>query len=262
MNNDLIIVDSHCHLDMINNNNNTDIITRANNSGVRYLQTICTKIENFNKIKILAEQFCNVFASVGIHPLEVNNSILYQQLVTLSKHKKIISFGETGLDYFNNISNNQKTLQYQSFQQHIYAAQTTNLPIVIHNRNSDDDLIKILSTEKKYKDFSGVIHCFTSSTNIAKKVLDLGMYISISGIVTFKNAAKLQDTIKYIPLDKLLLETDAPFLAPVPKRGTINEPSFLKYTLEFIANQKDITTQLLANYTTNNFFSLFKKAQR
>jgi TatD DNase family protein len=259
----MIIVDSHCHLDMLTEYDSLDnIIERAGDANVKYLQTICTRLDKFNEILAIAKKYDNVFASLGIHPSEVEEVTKAETLINLSKDEKVIGLGETGLDYFYNKEQEHQKMQCESFQQHIIAAQETKLPLIIHTRDAEDDTIKLLSENKKIKDFPGLIHCFTASKEFATKMLDLGMYISISGIVTFKNAENIREALKYIPVDRLLVETDAPYLAPVPKRGKTNEPSYTKYVAEFIAEQKSLNLEKFAEQTTNNFFKLFSKAKK
>ena len=224
------------------------------------MQTICTNLEEFPEILGIAEQYQNVFASVGIHPSNVTKLIEYKDLINLANHPKVIGLGETGLDYHYNKDKEQQKLQRKSFEEHIKASCKNNLPVIIHTRDAEDDTFNIISDYKKSYDFPGLIHCFTSSESFAKKMLDLGVYISISGIVTFKNAVDLQSITKFIPLDKLLIETDSPYLAPIPKRGKTNEPSYVKYVAEFIAELKKISFEKCANQTTENFFNLFKAA--
>ena len=259
----MIIVDSHCHLDMLTEYDCLDrIVKRAADNDVQYLQTICTKLDQCDHILTIARKYDNVYASVGVHPSEVQSVVDAKTLLELSNDKKVIGIGETGLDYFYNKDANQLIKQKQSFEQHIVTAQTNGLPLIIHMRDAESDTIDVLSSHKKNKDFSGLIHCFTASKTFAKQVLDLGMYISISGIITFKNAEELREVVRYLPVERLLVETDAPYLAPVPKRGKTNEPSYTTYVLEFLAELKGISTVELASITTDNFFKLFSKAQK
>lgn len=256
----MIFVDSHCHLDMLAQNKDlSEIIKNAEMAGVKYLQTICTRLEDFQNIVKIAEEFDNVFASIGIHPNEVKNAVDHHQLIEFSKHPKVISFGETGLDYY--YQNATKDKQINSFKQHIIAAQKSGLPIIIHTRDAEEDTINILSVEMKNASFPGLIHCFTASKQFAKKVLDIGMYISIAGVVTFKNADLLKEAVQFIPLERMLIETDSPYLAPVPMRGKQNEPAFVKYVASYIAELKGVTLEEIALTTTDNFFTLFTKSK-
>jgi len=258
-----MLVDSHCHLDFKELNQNlVSIIESAKNNDVAYLQTICTKISKFNEVKRIAETYNNIFCSVGIHPNDIETEEMHyeDQLVNLTKHPKVISIGETGLDYF--YEHSPKEMQQKSFHEHIKASQATQLPIIIHSRDAEDDTYNILAKTQKDTPYPALIHCFTASKEFAIKVLDLGLYISFSGIVTFKNATNLQEIAKTIPLNRLLVETDSPYLAPVPKRGKTNEPSYVKYTTEFLATLLNISYKELSDTTTNNFFTLFSKATR
>ncbi|MDP4708483.1 MAG: TatD family hydrolase [Rickettsiaceae bacterium] len=258
-----MIVDSHCHLDMLAEHDSTDnIIKRAIESDVHYLQTICTRLDGFEKILNIAKKYTNVFASVGVHPSEVEEVTPAEILVQLSTDKKVIGLGETGLDYFYNKELVHQQLQRDSFHQHLIAAQENNLPVIIHTRDAEADTYNILAENKKYKEFPGLIHCFTASKEFASKVLDLGMYISISGIVTFKNAENIREALNYVPIERILVETDSPYLAPVPKRGKTNEPAYTRYVVEYLSELKGISVEKMAQQTTDNFFQLFSKAQK
>lgn len=264
----MIIIDSHCHLDILTKHDSIDnIVNRAAEAGVKYLQTICTRLDNFDNILQIANKYENVYASVGVHPSEIQytkgQSVTeYTYLISLSEHKKVIGLGETGLDYFYNKEPGQHKLQTESFEQHILASQENNLPVIIHTRNAEEDTIDIIARNKKYKEFPALIHCFTSSRDFAKKALDLGLYISISGIITFKNAESLREIVKYIPVDRLLVETDSPYLTPVPNRGKTNEPAYTKFVLAELALLKNISPEDLAAITTENFFNLFTKTKK
>ncbi|WP_218460586.1 TatD family hydrolase [Rickettsia sp. TH2014] len=285
-----MLIDSHCHLNLLTKDTDLDsIIQRALENNVQYMQTICTKIEELPIILEIAEKYENVFASVGAHPCEVNSSIshcealqvLWQSqevwtrsprqdyisprndaevIIKLTKHPKIIGIGETGLDYYHQPYD--KKLQQDSFVAHIHAASATNLPIIVHTREADEDTIDILTSEMRNTKFPGLIHCFISSKNLATKMLDIGLYISMSGIITFKNATDLQEIVKYVPLDRLLIETDSPYLAPTPMRGKQNEPAFVRYVAEKVAELKNITSKEVANITTRNFKTLFSKFEK
>ncbi len=252
----MILIDSHCHLNILREDL-SKIINRAKNNGVEYIQTICTTIEELQAILEIVTKYSNIFASCGVHPNEIKEVAMCDTIINYSKHPKIIGIGEPGLDYYSNISDKKK--QISSFKQHIQASQNTGLPIIIHTRAAEEDTIDILNSEMHNAPFKGLIHCFTSSKHLAKKILDLGMYISIAGIVTFKNSASLQDTVRYIPLDRLLIETDSPYITPVPMRGKQNEPSFIKYIAKKIAEIKETNIEIVANATSKNFISLFTK---
>jgi TatD DNase family protein len=256
-----MLVDSHCHLDFKELHSRLDeLLENAKNSGVEILQTICTKISEFDKILKIANDHDNIFCSVGVHPNNVAEEgvVKAEKIIELANHKKVIGIGETGLDYY--YENSPKAEQIESFKEHIKAAQTLQLPVIIHMRDAEEDTLKILKETLAEKNYPALIHCFTASEEFAKEVLILGLYISISGIVTFKNAKSLQDAVKNIPLEKILVETDSPYLAPVPNRGKTNEPSNTKHTAEFLAKHLNIPFETLAKATTDNFFKLFSKA--
>lgn len=257
----MILVDSHCHLNKLAQTENlSDIIKRATDNGVQYLQTICTTFAEMQDILQIVEKYDNVFASCGVHPNDIQESLPHHQtIIDYCLHPKIIGIGETGLDYY--YQTVEKKKQIQSFQQHILASQQNGLPVIVHTREAEEDTIEIVSSEMKNAPFTGLIHCFTSSKDLAKKMLDLGIYISIAGIVTFKNAESLQEIVRYIPLDRLLIETDSPYLAPVPKRGKQNEPSFVVHVAEKIAELKNVSLESVATTTSSNFFSLFNKTK-
>nr|WP_253308035.1 TatD family hydrolase [Rickettsia endosymbiont of Ceutorhynchus assimilis] len=253
-----LLIDSHCHLNLLTEAENLDeIIKRADENNVKYLQTICTKLEDLPDILQIAEKYKNVFASVGVHPCEVKQTVPAEEIIKLSQHPKIIGIGETGLDYYHTPYDKQQ--QKDSFVQHIHAASVTKLPIIVHTRDAEEDTIDIITSEMKNANFPGLIHCFTSSKDLAKKMLDIGLYISMSGIITFKNALELQEIVKYVPLERLLIETDSPYLAPTPMRGKQNEPAFVRYVAEKVAELKGITSIEVANATTQNFMTLFVK---
>lgn len=257
----MILVDSHCHLDMLESyDKHENIVKRALEADVCYLQTICTKLEELPKILDIAEKYHNVFCSVGVHPSEVTQEIEVAQLIELAQNPKIIGLGETGLDYHYNKDAAQQNLQRKVFEQHIEASCINGLPIIVHTRDAENDTYDIIASYKKAHTFPGLIHCFTASEEFARKVLDLGFYISVAGIITFKNAENLKQIVKFVPLDRILVETDSPYLAPVPMRGKTNEPSYVRYVAEFVANLKGVTFKECAQQTTDNFFSLFSKA--
>jgi len=237
-----------------------DVLKRAALGGVKFMQTICTKLDTFPTILKIAEKYDNIFASVGIHPNEVKEKIFSKTLIELANHSKVIGFGETGLDYYYNTAG--KDLQIASLVEHIVASQQINLPVIIHTRDADQDTIDILTSEMLNSHFTGLIHCFTSSKYLAQKMLDIGIYISVSGIITFKNAESLREIISFIPIDRLLIETDSPYLSPVPMRGKQNEPAFVKYVADMVAQIKGISAEEVASATSKNFFHLFSKARQ
>lgn len=254
----MLIVDSHCHLDMKGLNHDLDgVIDRAVAADVKLLQTICTKLSEFPSVLAIAEKYENVYCSVGVHPHEVEKEGVpsIEQLLALTSNPKVIGVGETGLDYFYNHSD--KKLQQESLLNHIAAARKSGLPVIIHNRDSDDDMINILQSEMKKGEFKGLIHCFTATEDLAKAVLDLGMYISISGIITFKKSEALRAVVKTLPLNRLLVETDSPYLAPEPMRGKTNEPAYTKYVVDCLAQLFARTSEEIAEITTDNFCKLF-----
>ena len=259
----MLLVDSHCHLNFPDFKDDIDdVITRAREVGVQYMQTICTEMAEYEEIAAIADKYDGIFCSVGVHPNDSANAELVsvEELVEKSQHKKTIGLGETGLDYY--YERADRELQQNSFLNHIEASRQTNLPLIVHTRDADDDTINILTDEYKKGPFRGLIHCFTSTERLAMAALDIGFSISISGIATFKSAQSIRNVVEKVPIDKLLIETDAPFLAPTPNRGKRNEPSFVQYTNKIVAELKNISEKECANITTENFFTLFDKADR
>ncbi len=258
-----MLVDSHCHLNFSDFEEDFgDVIKRSREADVKVIQTICTKLSEFSDVLSIAEEYNNIYCSVGVHPHNVEHEIMIEPakiLKLINRKKKIIGVGETGLDYY--YENSPRDLQIESFRRHIAISRQSGLPVIIHSRSADEDTAELLRFEVSKGSFPGVIHCFSSGEYLANAALECGMFISVAGIVTFKNAECLRNIIKSIPMDKLLVETDAPFLAPVPKRGRRNEPSFVQHTAEFLANLLEIETDKLANQTSKNFFSLFTRAK-
>lgn len=258
------IVDSHCHLDLMAQKG-VDIdeaIAFATQNNVKILQTICTKISKFDEIYQYAQKYDNVFASIGNHPCNVDEEepIKAQKIIEIcQKNDKLIGIGETGLDYYHDASLKDK--QIPSLLEHIAAARETGLPLIIHNRDSDKDMIDILKSEMQKGKFKALLHCFASSRELALESLKLGIYVSISGIVTFKNAVELQEIVKILPMNRLLVETDAPYLAPTPYRGKMNQPAYTRNTAEFIADLKGVEKEEFNKITTQNFFNLFEKCK-
>ena len=252
------MIDSHCHLDHEPLLSNIDsVIERSKSAGITKILTICTTLNSFNKIKKLVLKDKIIYGTYGIHPHETNNDIVNSDLIIneISNNDKIIGVGETGLDFY--YDNSDKETQIKSFETHIKASMELNIPLIIHSRSAENETFDILN---KYKndDLKILMHCFTGSQKFAEKLLDLNAYFSASGIITFKNSQDLQKTFQMIPLDKLLIETDSPFLAPEPNRGKKNEPSFVKFTGKKLADLKNISFEDLVNSTTNNFNKLFK----
>ena len=254
-----MIIDSHCHLTYEPMSQSLDeTIDRANKDGVKFLLTICTEDKSYDNILSIIENYKCVYGTYGIHPHEAKNhrNLKSKDIINkISKSKKIIGIGETGLDFYYNHS--KKIEQVNSFYEHIYAAQETKLPLIVHTRSAEVDTLNILKEAKKKKDFKILIHCFTGSKEFAFDLLDLGAYISASGVVTFKNSQELAETFRKIPDNKILVETDSPYLAPVPFRGKSNEPSYIIHTVEFLSKLKKIPFDSFAEKTTQNFFNLF-----
>ena len=255
-----MITDSHCHLDYSNLYNQLDdVVRRAEYNRVKYLLTICTTLESFEKIKLIVEKYKNIYGTFGIHPHEsgkytnIDSKFIFK---LKNKYKKIIGIGETGLDFYYNHSD--KKIQKKSFVEHISAASQLNIPVIVHSRNAEIDTYEIIKSEKKNSNLKVLIHCFTGSKDFAKKLIDLNCYISVSGIITFKNSAELVDTVSSIPIENLLVETDSPYLAPIPYRGKSNEPSYIVHTVEKLSQIKNVSKEYVMSSTTNNFKKLFK----
>ena len=258
-----MFVDSHCHLNYKGLvEQQVDVLARARESGVSAMLNISTRECEWDDVIGLAEQESDVWASVGIHPHEADQHVGMDcaKLVEKSAHPRVVAIGETGLDYYYDKSD--RAQQCTGFREHIKASRETGLPIIIHTRDAEADTAAILTEEMREGAFTGVIHCFTASAAFARIALDLGMYISLSGIVTFKNAQDLQDVAKWLPEDRLLVETDAPFLAPIPHRGRTGEPAFVGDTARFVAQLRGVTPEILAQQTSDNFYNLFSKAIR
>ncbi len=237
-----MLIDTHCHLDYFADDEIDNIISNAFNSGLEKMITISTKASEFDKIIAIAKKNDNIYCSIGNHPDNVHEekTDVDYILSLCDKYKdKIIGIGETGLDFYR--STEHKNVQIESFEKHIYIASKTENTLIIHNRSSDAEMIDII--KNKCKDIHGIIHCFTGDENLAKAAVDKGFFISLSGIITFKNAENLREIIKKIPLDSIIIETDSPFLAPSPHRGKRNEPSFIKHTAEYLASYFNIKYQ-------------------
>ena len=252
------MIDSHCHLDHEPLFSNLDnVIKRSKKIGISKILTICTTIDSFTKIKEIVKKDEIIYGTYGIHPHETNNNKVDSNLIVkeVNDNKKIIGVGETGLDFHYN--NSDKSNQIKSLEEHIKASLILNKPIIIHSRNAENETLEVFNRYKS-NNLKILMHCFTGSKEFAKKLLDLNAYFSASGIITFKNSIKLQETFKFIPLEKLLIETDSPFLAPEPNRGKKNEPSFIKYTAEKLAQIKEVSYEELINATSLNFKTLFR----
>jgi TatD DNase family protein len=256
-----MFTDSHCHLNYKGLvEDQPAVLERARAAGVATMLNISTRRSEWDAVIAVAERESDVWASVGIHPHEADShpDVDCALLVERAAHPRVVGIGESGLDYYYDHSDRDR--QRAAFRAHIAASRETGLPIIVHTRDAEDDTAAILAEEMGKGAFPGVIHCFTASADFARKALDLGLYISLSGIVTFRNAADLQETARHIPLDRLLIETDSPFLAPVPHRGKPCEPAFVADTARFVADLRDLETAELAQRTSDNFRRLFSRA--
>ena len=256
-----MFVDSHCHLNYAGLvEDQAAVIARARAAGVTTMLNISTRQREWNDVIGVAERHPDIWATIGIHPHETDAhpEIDTARLIEASAHPRVIGIGETGLDYYYDHSDRDR--QRASFRSHIAAARETGLPLIVHTRDAEEDTAEILADEMGKGAYKGVIHCFTASSTFAEKALTLGLYISISGIVTFKNAKDLQATASMLPTERLLIETDAPFLAPVPHRGRPCEPAFVADTARFLAKLRDVEIDHLAEETSRNFFNMFEKA--
>lgn len=258
-----MLVDSHCHLDFPDFAEDLDaVVAHARANGIGTMLTIATHLGRFPQVLAVTERFEQIYCTVGIHPHEAGSSDLVDAdtLVDLTHHPKVVGLGETGLDYYYDKSPRER--QQASFRAHLEAARRTGLPVVIHTRDADADMERILREEMGKGAFPGLIHCFSSGPQLAATAIELGLYISISGIVTFKKAAALQQVVASLPIERLLVETDCPYLAPIPHRGKRNEPAYVRYTASKVAELQSIEVAALEAATTNNFHALFHKATR
>ncbi len=258
-----MLVDSHCHLDFPDFAEDfSEVLTRARAAGVRTMQTICTRLEARDVVLEVAARDPDLWCSVGLHPHEAATEpdVSADRIVTMADHPDIIGIGETGLDYF--YEHSPRDRQLQSFRCHIEASRRTGLPLIVHARDADSDTVAVLEEEFAKGSFPGLIHCFTAGREVARAALGIGFMISISGIVTFKKAENVHAAAREIPLERLLVETDAPFLAPVPHRGKRCEPAFVARTAEAVATLRETSPEHVAEATTDNFFRLFSKARR
>ena len=254
-----MIIDSHCHLDFDSFEEDIDdVIQRATGAGVGVILDVATDLRSYPELIALIEKYPFVYGAFGIHPdsIDPENMISVQELLQMVHHLKIIGVGETGLDY--HYETIDRKYQQESLRTHIEVARRADLPLIIHTRDADKDMINILKEEMMYKPFTGMIHCFSSSEQLAKTAVDLGMYISLSGIITFKKSQELRDIVQKLPLSQLLVETDAPYLAPVPYRGKRNEPAMVVETFKQLALIKNIPESELATTLQKNFLALFK----
>jgi TatD DNase family protein len=253
-----MFIDSHCHLNYPELADDLGgVIKRAQDVGVKEMLAISTSLKSYHEVLGIAERYPFIYASFGIHPHDVDkeDNLSLEEMILHTQHPKVVGVGETGLDFY--YDHSDRKTQEESFLKHLELCRITKLPIIVHTRSADERTLEIL---KDYNDVTGVIHCFTGSKELAYGVLDLGYYISISGIVTFKKAEDLQAITKLIPEDRLLIETDSPYLAPIPMRGKSNEPSYLYHTAIFIAALRNMSLEALGQVTTANFYKLFSKA--
>jgi TatD DNase family protein len=258
-----MLVDSHCHLDFPDFEGELDaIMARAAARGVGAMVTIGTKLREFDRVRAIAERFDHVYCSVGVHPheAEAEDGVSVDRLVAHAQHPKVVGIGETGLDFY--YDHSPRDRQTGVFEMHIEAARQTGLPLIIHCRDADPQMAEMLRKSRGEGRLTGLIHCFSSTEQLSDAALEVGFSISLSGIVTFKNAVELRKIAEKIPIDRLLVETDSPYLAPVPNRGRRNEPAFVADTAAFLAELRGIPLEELAKQTTDNFFNLFKKAAR
>jgi TatD DNase family protein len=258
-----MLVDSHCHLDFPDYAGDVAaVVARAKAAGVGVCVSIGTELNRFPGVLAVAEKFPDVWCSVGVHPHEAEKELLSgpAPLLAAASHPKVVGIGETGLDYY--YEHAPREAQKKNFRAHIAAGRAAGLPVIVHTRDADDDTIALLEEEMGSGAFSGLIHCFTGTRKLADAALAMGLYISVSGIATFKNSGPLREVIGDVPLDRLLVETDAPFLAPMPHRGKTNEPAFVVHTARLLAELKGVSESELAAATTENFFHLFTKVTR
>jgi len=258
-----MLVDSHCHLDFPDFASELDaVVARAREAGIGRIVTISTRVKKLAQILAIADTFPDVFCSVGTHPHSAADEldIDAKALIALSQHPKIVAIGEAGLDY--HYDNSPRDAQEQSFRQHIVAARETRLPLVIHSRDCDADMARILEQETGKGAFPAVLHCFTGGRELAFKAMDLGLHISFTGILTFKRSDELRAIAKDLPADRFLVETDAPYLAPLPYRGKRNEPAYVTETAKVLAATRGVSPDEIAAQTTENFFRLFSKVPR
>jgi TatD DNase family protein len=257
-----MLADSHCHLDFPDFAEGAEAVAeRARGAGVGAMLTICTHLSRFERVLAVAQSLDGVSCTVGVHPHEAaaEGDVAVDRLIELSRHPKVVGFGETGLDYY--YEHSPRDAQARSFRTHIAAARATGLPLVVHTRDADEETAAILTEAAGDGGVKGVLHCFSSTAELASRAVALGFYISFSGIVTFKKADELRRIAASVPLDRILVETDAPYLAPVPKRGQRNEPAFVVHTAAEVARVRGLNPDAFARATTENFFRLFAKTR-
>ncbi len=257
-----LLIDSHCHLDRLDLSNYPDglagALAAARDKGVTHFLNVSINLESYPVIRRMAEQYDDISISVGVHPNETEGeNPTVAQLVAEAQHPKVVAIGETGLDFFR--TEGDQTWQRERFRNHITAAKESCNPLIIHMREATEATLQMMQQERA-SDAGGVMHCFVEDWEIAQRVLDMGFYISFSGIVTFKSAKKLQEVARKAPLESILIETDSPYLAPAPFRGKPNEPAYLSHVAQFVADQREMSVEALGEATTDNFFKLFNKA--
>jgi TatD DNase family protein len=258
-----MLVDSHCHLDFPHLSDQLDdVLARARQAGIETLVTICTRVRKFDSVLAIAKAHDNIFCSVGTHPhnADEERDIPLEEILSLAQHPKVVAIGEAGLDY--HYDNAPRDDQEKGFRTHIAAARETGLPLVIHTRDADEDTARILSEEMDKGAFTAVLHCFTAGAELARKGVELGLYVSFSGVLTFKKSDELREIAASLPMDRVLVETDAPFLSPEPMRGRKNEPANVVHTAARLAEAKGVSADEIASATTDNFYRLFSRVPR
>lgn len=259
-----MLVDSHCHLDFPDFAEELDaVVERARAAGVGRMVTICTYLSRFDQVRAVAERYEDIYCSLGVHPHQAQEEIAgvsVARLVEMAKHPKVIGIGETGLDYYYDKS--PRDVQQACFRSHIRAAMETGLPLIVHTRDADADIMRIVREEAAGQPVKGLLHCFSSGRQLAEDAVDFGFSLSLSGIVTFKKSDDLRAIVRDVPLDRILVETDSPYLAPVPYRGKRNEPAYVAHTAAAVADVKGVTPEDMARVTTENFFRLFDRVPR
>ncbi|EQC00228.1 metal-dependent hydrolase [Photorhabdus temperata] len=254
----MLLVDSHCHLDCLDyeklHKNVDDVVAKAADREVKFMLAVATTLPGFQQMKTLIGERENIVFSCGIHPLNLDEGYDFDELARLAAGNEVVALGETGLDYYYQQDNAE--LQRTSFRQHIRIGRKLNKPVIVHTRSARDDTLLVLR-EEQAQECGGVLHCFTEDKDTARELLDLGFYISFSGIVTFRNAEQIREAARYVPLDRILIETDSPYLAPVPYRGKENQPAYVRDVAEYMAVLKGVSIEELAQVTTQNFCDLF-----